>query len=163
MTNCQIGGFAAYVSSEGHAFVDRRLYLPKAWTGDPERLATSRWMSHKPSFAGQQRTYKVPSIDRLAALWPSFRPRNLLVLVKFDLGVVYLTPSALPSGSSSMVLNCRRGQRKRRCRLEMTVLWAILDVAGQDAPAMGEALTDGVPACLMGSLGGGQRAGRDVS
>ena len=42
ITNCQIGVFAAYVSRHGHAFVDRALYLPKAWTDDPARLkATS--------------------------------------------------------------------------------------------------------------------------
>src|SRR5215203_777765 len=34
ITNCQIGVFAAYVSRHGHAFIDRALYLPKAWTGD---------------------------------------------------------------------------------------------------------------------------------
>jgi SRSO17 transposase len=38
ITNCQIGVFAAYVSRQGHAFVDRSLYLPKAWTDDPERM-----------------------------------------------------------------------------------------------------------------------------
>ncbi len=38
ITNCQVGVFAAYVSRHGHAFVDRALYLPKAWTGDPARL-----------------------------------------------------------------------------------------------------------------------------
>ena len=38
ITNCQIGVFAAYVSHHGHAFVDRALYLPKAWTDDPFRL-----------------------------------------------------------------------------------------------------------------------------
>jgi SRSO17 transposase len=38
ITNCQIGVFAAYVSNKGHAFIDRQLYLPKAWTGDPARM-----------------------------------------------------------------------------------------------------------------------------
>ena len=38
ITNCQIGVFAAYVSQRGHAFIDRALYLPKAWTGDSARL-----------------------------------------------------------------------------------------------------------------------------
>ncbi len=37
ITNCQIGVFAAQVSAKGHAFVDRRLYLPKhgqiIWSG----------------------------------------------------------------------------------------------------------------------------------
>ena len=41
ITNCQIGVFAAYVSPKGHAFIDRALYLPKAWTEDPERLAAA--------------------------------------------------------------------------------------------------------------------------
>jgi SRSO17 transposase len=35
--NCQVGVFLAYVSPKGYAFLDRRLYLPKEWTDDPER------------------------------------------------------------------------------------------------------------------------------
>jgi SRSO17 transposase len=38
ITNCQIGVFACYVSRRGHAFIDRALYLPKAWTDDPVRM-----------------------------------------------------------------------------------------------------------------------------
>src|SRR5918998_813627 len=41
ITNCQIGVFAAYVSGKGHAFIDRALYLPKAWTDDPARMAAA--------------------------------------------------------------------------------------------------------------------------
>jgi SRSO17 transposase len=41
ITNCQIGVFAAYVSHHGHAFIDRALYLPKNWTGDPARMAAA--------------------------------------------------------------------------------------------------------------------------
>src|ERR1051326_3802852 len=41
ITNCQVGVFAAYVSTKGHAFIDRHLSLPKAWTGDPARLAAA--------------------------------------------------------------------------------------------------------------------------
>src|SRR4051812_48512876 len=41
ITNCQIGVFAAYVSRHGHAFIDRALYLPKAWTDDPARRAAA--------------------------------------------------------------------------------------------------------------------------
>nr|WP_203234670.1 IS701 family transposase [Sphingomonas solaris] len=41
VTNCQIGVFAAYVSTRGHAFIDRALYLPKSWTGDGDRLAAA--------------------------------------------------------------------------------------------------------------------------
>ena len=39
ITNCQIGVFASYVSRHGHAFIDRALYLPKAWTDDAGRMA----------------------------------------------------------------------------------------------------------------------------
>src|SRR5690348_16127952 len=42
VTDCQVGVFAAYVSRNGHAFIDRALYLPKAWTDDPARLAAAR-------------------------------------------------------------------------------------------------------------------------
>jgi SRSO17 transposase len=38
ITNCQIGVFATYASRHGHAFIDRALYLPKAWTDDATRL-----------------------------------------------------------------------------------------------------------------------------
>jgi SRSO17 transposase len=41
ITNCQIGVFAAYVSNKGHAFIDRQLYLPKVWTGDPARMTAA--------------------------------------------------------------------------------------------------------------------------
>lgn len=39
ITNCQIGVFTSYVSRHGHAFIDRALYLPKAWTDDRDRMA----------------------------------------------------------------------------------------------------------------------------
>lgn len=35
--NCQIGVFLAYASRRGHAFLDRALYLPKAWVEDAPR------------------------------------------------------------------------------------------------------------------------------
>jgi len=41
ITNCQVGVFAAYVSRRGHAFIDRALYLPRAWTDDRARLAAA--------------------------------------------------------------------------------------------------------------------------
>lgn len=41
ITNCQIGVFASYVSRRGHAFIDRALYLPKSWTGDPAKLGAA--------------------------------------------------------------------------------------------------------------------------
>src|SRR5215204_6222905 len=35
--NCQIGVFLAYASPRGRAFLDRALYLPKAWAEDAPR------------------------------------------------------------------------------------------------------------------------------
>jgi SRSO17 transposase len=35
--NCQIGVFLAYASGNGHALIDRELYLPKEWAEDPIR------------------------------------------------------------------------------------------------------------------------------
>jgi SRSO17 transposase len=35
--NCQIGVFLAYASPQGHAFLDRALYLPKVWAEDAAR------------------------------------------------------------------------------------------------------------------------------
>jgi SRSO17 transposase len=48
ITNCQIGVFAALVSRHGHAFIDRALYLPKAWTDDRTRMAAA----HVPQATG---------------------------------------------------------------------------------------------------------------
>jgi SRSO17 transposase len=58
IANCRIGVFAAYASRHGHAFIDRALYLPKAWTDDPARLAAAHvppetGFATKPRLAGR--------------------------------------------------------------------------------------------------------------
>jgi SRSO17 transposase len=35
--NCRIGVFLGYASRYGHALIDRALYLPEGWAGDPSR------------------------------------------------------------------------------------------------------------------------------
>jgi SRSO17 transposase len=35
--NCQVGVFTAYVTPDGHALIDRELYLPESWTADRAR------------------------------------------------------------------------------------------------------------------------------
>ena len=35
--NCQVGVFLGYASPQGHAVLDRALYLPEAWTADRDR------------------------------------------------------------------------------------------------------------------------------
>jgi len=39
--NCQIGVFLAYAAPAGRTFIDRELYLPKAWIEDRERCAAA--------------------------------------------------------------------------------------------------------------------------
>src|SRR5260370_23056433 len=43
ITNCQIGGFAAYVPRHGHALIDRAFYLPKDCTAHPDRSEVPHW------------------------------------------------------------------------------------------------------------------------
>lgn len=35
--NCQVMVMLSYASVHGHAYIDRELYLPQSWTGDPQR------------------------------------------------------------------------------------------------------------------------------
>jgi SRSO17 transposase len=37
LENCQVGVFLAYITQKGHTLIDRRLYLPKSWTEDPQK------------------------------------------------------------------------------------------------------------------------------
>jgi SRSO17 transposase len=36
--NSQVAVYLTYATSRGYAFIDRALYLPKCWTGDPDRM-----------------------------------------------------------------------------------------------------------------------------
>ena len=37
LDNCQIGVFLSWQTAQGHALIDRALYLPEEWAQDPER------------------------------------------------------------------------------------------------------------------------------
>ena len=39
--NAQVAVYLAYAGARGHAMIDRELYLPSCWTGDPERMAAA--------------------------------------------------------------------------------------------------------------------------
>jgi SRSO17 transposase len=85
ITNCQIGVFATYASRHGHAFIDRRLYMPKAWTDNPSRMAAAHVPSGtvfatKPALARQM-------IDRAIA-----------ADVPFSVSGVFAHPRGLLSG-----------------------------------------------------------------
>jgi len=54
--NCQIGVFLTYATKHGRTFVDRELYIPKAWIDDSDRCAKAgipdhRGMDTKPELA----------------------------------------------------------------------------------------------------------------
>ena len=56
--NCQIGVFLTYASPAGRTFLDRELYLPKAWMDDQERCSAAgipqeRAMATKPVLAAE--------------------------------------------------------------------------------------------------------------
>jgi SRSO17 transposase len=40
--NCQVGTFLSYATCRGHAFLDRRLYLPEEWSTDQTRRAQAK-------------------------------------------------------------------------------------------------------------------------
>jgi SRSO17 transposase len=40
--NCQVGVFLAFAGRRGHALLDRELYLPGEWAGDPDRRRAAR-------------------------------------------------------------------------------------------------------------------------
>jgi hypothetical protein len=40
--NCQIGVFLAYASPKDRELIDWERYLPRSWTGEPERLAAAK-------------------------------------------------------------------------------------------------------------------------
>lgn len=39
--NSQVGVFLSYTTKVGHTLIDRELYLPRSWTGDPDRCAAA--------------------------------------------------------------------------------------------------------------------------
>jgi SRSO17 transposase len=39
--NCQVAVYHSYASAAGHALIDRELYLPESWVGDPGRCAAA--------------------------------------------------------------------------------------------------------------------------
>jgi SRSO17 transposase len=39
--NAQVAVYLGYAARPGHALIDRELYLPKSWTGDPDRCAAA--------------------------------------------------------------------------------------------------------------------------
>ena len=74
ITNCRIGVFAAYASRHGHALIDRALYLPKAWTDDPARLAAAH-VPPEVGFATKRRSRRSSGMRAWPPAWSSARSR----------------------------------------------------------------------------------------
>jgi SRSO17 transposase len=73
--NCQVGVFLGYVSPKGHAFLDRCLYLPKAWCEDKERLLAAKI----PEAAQQFKTKPQLALELLARSWSEDIPMQWVV------------------------------------------------------------------------------------
>jgi SRSO17 transposase len=53
--NCQLGVFLSYVTAQGYAPLDRRLYLPREWAEDPQR----RQATHVPEEVTFQESWRI--------------------------------------------------------------------------------------------------------
>ncbi len=73
--NCQLGVFLAYVSSKGHAPLDRRLYLPREWVDDPTR----REACHVPADVTYRKTWEIASATCPTASGPDGVPHKWVV------------------------------------------------------------------------------------
>ena len=73
--NCQVGVFLGYVSPKGHAFLDRRLYLPKGWCEDRERLLGAKI----PEAAHEFKTKPQLALELLERSWSEGIPMQWVV------------------------------------------------------------------------------------
>jgi SRSO17 transposase len=74
LENCQIGVFLSYVAPRGHAFLDRRLYLPQDWCEDPSR----REAAHVPQDV-EFRTKQQLALEMLTHSWERGVPMKWVV------------------------------------------------------------------------------------
>jgi len=72
--NCQVGTFLSYSTRRGHVFLDRRLYLPEAWSTDPARRAQS-----KVPEAVRFQTKPEQGAEMLKHAWAQSLPRRWVV------------------------------------------------------------------------------------
>ena len=107
VANCQAGMFLAYVSPLGRALVDKRLYLPKSWTSDPERCAAGGVPEERRSYRSKtelalELLERAIELGHLRAGWvaaddafgmsPSFREALAALGMRYVLDVPGSTP-----------------------------------------------------------------------
>lgn len=152
--NCQLGVFLSYVSSQGHTFLDRRLYLPQGWAEDavrrqragvPEAVA----FATKPDLAGAMLQHAVEQGvpgrwvvgDTVYGQDPAFRARieTDLVGLQYVLAVPMTSPlwqeQPVPAASARTgpVRVTRRwsgGTAERVAAALPATVWHRLTVAG---------------------------------
>ena len=107
VANCQAGMFLAYVSPLGRALVDKRLYLPKSWTSDPQRCAAAGVPEEQQSYRSKtelalEMLERALAAGHLRAGWvaaddafgmsPSFREGLAALGIRYVLDVPGSTP-----------------------------------------------------------------------
>ncbi|MBE1877481.1 transposase [Myceligenerans pegani] len=68
--NAQVAVFLTYATERGHAFIDRRLYLPESWASDPDRR-TEAGVPDEARFATKPHLAAAMITDALAAGAPA--------------------------------------------------------------------------------------------
>ena len=131
VTNCQTGVFLAYVSSRGHALVDARLYLPRAWIADPARcraagVPVETTYQTKPEL-GRQLLQAARERGQLAGQWvtadeaygqiPSFRDALDDDGWWYVLEVPRTTPVFTTAAATAIPAGSPRGRRPTKPRL----------------------------------------------
>jgi SRSO17 transposase len=131
VTNCQTGVFLAYVSSRGHALVDARLYLPRAWIADPARCRAAGVPGETPDQSkpelGRQLLQAARERGQLAGPWvtadeaygqiPSFRDGLDDDGWWYVLEVPRTTPVFTTAAATAIPAGAPRGRRPTKPRL----------------------------------------------
>jgi hypothetical protein len=137
--NSQVGVFLSYACPRGRALIDRRVYLPKSWTGDPSRRAAAGVPAEvefaaKPELALEMITDAVAA--RMPASWVASEPFPSS-LCRVDLqGVDGFGELPGPLGAAAGLPEDAPG-------LEL----GIRPLAGSAEPRVRGWLSSGIPAC----------------
>jgi hypothetical protein len=127
--NAQVAVYLVYATSAGHALIDRDLYLPRAWTDDPERCQTvgvpdQVGFATKPALATRMLSRALDAGSRQPG-WPATRSTAP-------------TPGCGPSWRPAASATCWQ--------------WPAITASGQAAPA-----TVPTPCCGVSRHGPGSR------
>jgi SRSO17 transposase len=153
--NAQVGVYLVYAGARGHAFIDRSLYLPKSWTGDPDRMVEAGVPAEvefatKPALA---RTMITRALDAgVPAGWvagdevygadPQLRAELQQRRIGYVLAVAsnHRVTTAAKTATATELAGTLSGKawHRRSCgagaKGHRTYLWAWLELTGADAP-----------------------------